>query len=63
MIRKLLNFLQQEIQRIFQFESSGMRNVLKQVKPTSFEDIVATNALLDQVQWIIFRIRKRNKVR
>ncbi len=30
---------------IFQLESSGMRNVLKTLKPTEFEDIVAVNAL------------------
>jgi len=30
---------------IFQLESEGMRNVLKAVKPTEFEDIVACNAL------------------
>ncbi len=30
---------------IFQLESPGMREVLKQLKPTSFEDIVAVNAL------------------
>jgi DNA polymerase-3 subunit alpha len=30
---------------IFQLESPGMQNVLKQLKPTDFEDIVAVNAL------------------
>ena len=30
---------------IFQLESEGMRNVLTQLKPTNFEDIVAVNAL------------------
>ncbi|MGX4763516.1 DNA polymerase III subunit alpha [Holzapfeliella sp. JNUCC 72] len=30
---------------IFQFESTGIRRVLKQLKPDSFEDIVSTNAL------------------
>lgn len=30
---------------IFQFESQGMRNVLKQVKPTRFADLIAINAL------------------
>lgn len=30
---------------IFQLESEGMRNVLKAVRPTEFEDIVACNAL------------------
>ncbi len=30
---------------VFQLESDGMRKVLKQLKPSSFEDIVAVNAL------------------
>lgn len=30
---------------IFQFESNGIKNVLRQLQPTSFEDIVAANAL------------------
>ncbi|RYI26186.1 DNA polymerase III subunit alpha [Bacillus infantis] len=30
---------------VFQLESDGMRNVLKKLKPTRFEDIVAVNAL------------------
>jgi DNA polymerase-3 subunit alpha len=30
---------------IFQFESQGMQNVLKQAKPTSIEDLIALNAL------------------
>jgi len=30
---------------IFQFESDGIRSVLRQLQPTSFDDIVATNAL------------------
>ena len=30
---------------IFQLESSGMRNVLKRLKPSRLEDIVAVNAL------------------
>jgi len=30
---------------IFQFESDGMQNVLKQLKPERFEDLVAVNAL------------------
>ncbi|MFT8320399.1 MAG: DNA polymerase III subunit alpha [Bacillus sp. (in: firmicutes)] len=30
---------------IFQLESDGMRNVLKKLKPTEFEDIIAVNAL------------------
>ncbi len=30
---------------VFQFESEGMREALRQVKPTEFEDLVALNAL------------------
>ncbi|WP_056979670.1 DNA polymerase III subunit alpha [Companilactobacillus nodensis] len=30
---------------IFQFESDGIRSVLRRLKPTSFNDVVATNAL------------------
>ncbi|PAD37314.1 DNA polymerase III subunit alpha [Terribacillus sp. 7520-G] len=30
---------------VFQFESSGMKQVLRQLKPSAFEDIVAVNAL------------------
>jgi DNA polymerase-3 subunit alpha len=30
---------------VFQFESNGMKNVLRQVKPTRIEDLIAVNAL------------------
>ncbi|KRL45930.1 DNA-directed DNA polymerase III, alpha subunit [Companilactobacillus mindensis DSM 14500] len=30
---------------VFQFESDGIKSVLRRLKPTSFDDIVATNAL------------------
>lgn len=45
---------------VFQFESEGIQNVLKQLKPTSFEDIVAVNALyrpgpMQQIQHFIRR--------
>lgn len=30
---------------VFQFESSGIRNVLQRLHPTKFDDVVATNAL------------------
>ena len=30
---------------VFQLESAGMRNALRQIKPSKFEDIVAVNAL------------------
>ncbi|KLU66654.1 DNA polymerase III subunit alpha [Desulfosporosinus acididurans] len=45
---------------IFQFESGGMRAVLKEVKPTCFEDIIAVGALyrpgpMDQIPEFIRR--------
>jgi DNA polymerase III subunit alpha len=44
--KKTYNMLQRgEASGVFQFESSGMREALRQVKPTSFEDIVALVAL------------------
>ncbi|SPC38569.1 DNA polymerase III subunit alpha [Latilactobacillus fuchuensis] len=38
-------FQQGDTNGIFQFESAGIKNVLRRLKPTSFEDIVATDAL------------------
>lgn len=38
-------FRQAKTDGIFQFESTGIRQTLKQLSPTSFEDIVAVNAL------------------
>jgi DNA polymerase-3 subunit alpha len=38
-------FQRSETVAIFQFESSGMRDYLRQLKPTVFEDLVAMNAL------------------
>lgn len=40
---------------VFQFESTGMQNVLRQVKPTRIEDLIAVNALyrpgpMDQIE-------------
>lgn len=45
---------------IFQFESEGIKQVLKRMRPSSFEDIVATNALyrpgpMKQIQHFIDR--------
>lgn len=51
---------------VFQLESSGMRKVLSQLKPTEFEDIVAVNALyrpgpMDYIQvYIDGKHNKRN---
>ncbi|MQS51731.1 DNA polymerase III subunit alpha [Companilactobacillus mishanensis] len=38
-------FQKSDTDGVFQFESDGIRSVLRQLKPTSFNDIVATNAL------------------
>ncbi|HIX01685.1 MAG TPA: DNA polymerase III subunit alpha [Candidatus Ligilactobacillus excrementigallinarum] len=38
-------FQHAETAGIFQFESEGIQNVLRQLKPQDFEDIVSTNAL------------------
>lgn len=38
-------FARAETLGIFQFESAGMRNFLKELKPDAFEDLVAANAL------------------
>lgn len=43
--RTLEVFQKGETSGIFQFESPGIRSVLKRLVPTSFEDIVAVNAL------------------
>lgn len=38
-------FQQGDTDGVFQFESAGIKNVLRELGPTSFEDIVAVNAL------------------
>ena len=38
-------YLEKETSGVFQFESAGIRNVLRKLGPTSIEDIVAVNAL------------------
>jgi DNA polymerase-3 subunit alpha len=44
--KKTYNMLQRgEASGVFQFESSGMREALRSVKPTVFEDIIALTAL------------------
>lgn len=47
-------FQRGETTGVFQFESSGMKRYLKQLKPTVFEDIVAMGALYrpGPMQWI-----------
>ncbi|EFR31960.1 DNA polymerase III subunit alpha [Eremococcus coleocola] len=53
-------FRRAQTRGVFQFESPGIRNVLSQLQPTSFEDIVAVNALfrpgpMGQIQTYIKR--------
>jgi DNA polymerase III subunit alpha len=47
---------------VFQFESSGMREALKQVKPTQFEDLIALVALYrpGPMQYIPVYARRKN---
>jgi len=47
---------------VFQFESSGMREALKQVKPTEFEDLIALVALYrpGPMQYIAAYARRKN---
>ncbi len=47
---------------VFQFESSGMKRYLKQLKPTQFEDLIAMNALYrpGPMQWIDDFIARKN---
>jgi len=52
---------------IFQFESNGMINFLKKLKPSNFEDIVAANALfrpgpMDNIDLYIKRKRNLEKI-
>ncbi|MFE8703730.1 DNA polymerase III subunit alpha [Cytobacillus sp. FJAT-54145] len=52
---------------VFQLESDGMRNVLKKLKPTRFEDIVAVNALyrpgpMENIPVFIDRKHGREKI-
>ncbi|WP_099974719.1 DNA polymerase III subunit alpha [Lactobacillus terrae] len=52
---------------VFQFESDGIRAVLRRLKPTSFDDIVATNALyrpgpMDNIQSFIDRKHGKEQI-
>lgn len=52
---------------VFQLESEGMRSVLKRLKPTSLEDIVAVNALyrpgpMENIPLYIDRKHKRSSI-
>lgn len=66
--KKTYNLLQTgKTNGIFQLESSGMKNVLKKLKPTRFDDIVAVNALyrpgpMDYISVYIDRKEKRRQI-
>jgi DNA polymerase III subunit alpha len=49
---------------VFQFESSGMREALRQVKPTEFEDLIALVALYrpGPMQYIPVYARRKNEL-
>ncbi len=52
---------------IFQFESDGMRNYLKRLKPTNIEDLIAMNALfrpgpMEQIPTYILRKHGKERV-
>ncbi len=50
---------------VFQFESSGMKRYLKQLKPTVFDDLIAMNALYrpGPMQWIDDYIARKHQQR
>lgn len=56
-------FSQGNVTGVFQFESTGMRRYLKQLKPTFFSDIVAMNAMYrpGPMEWIPVYIAKKNR--
>jgi len=52
---------------VFQFESDGIKNVLKRIKPSSFEDIIAVNALyrpgpMEQIDSFIKRKKGKESI-
>lgn len=60
-------FQQAETNGVFQFESPGIKRVLKRLKPESFEDIVAVNALyrpgpMQQIDHFIARKHGQEKI-
>ena len=60
-------FQQGRTHGVFQFESDGMRNYLKELKPTNIEDLIAMNALyrpgpMDNIPNFISRKHGRIKV-
>lgn len=61
-IKTFKNFQNGETDAIFQFESPGIKRVLRKLHPTNFEDIVAVNALYrpGPIQNIDTFIRRKN---
>lgn len=61
-------FRQGNTDGVFQFESAGIRRVLRRLKPTSFEDVVAVNALyrpgpMEQIDTFIKRKNRQEPIR
>ncbi|MCC5894960.1 MAG: DNA polymerase III subunit alpha [Alkalibacterium sp.] len=61
-------FREGETNGIFQFESSGIQRVLKKLEPTTFEDIVAVNALyrpgpMEQIDHFIARKKGQEPIK
>ncbi len=61
-------FRQGNTEGVFQFESTGIRRVLRQLQPQSFEDIVAVNALyrpgpMEQIDTFIRRKNGQEAIR
>lgn len=61
-------FRQGNTDGVFQFESSGIRRVLRKLQPNSFEDIVAVNALyrpgpMEQIDTFIARKNGKEAIR
>lgn len=60
-------FQKGETELVFQFESSGIRNVLRELHPDNFEDLVAVNALyrpgpMQNIKTFIARKKGKQKV-
>ena len=55
-------FARGETDGIFQFESDGIKDILRQLKPSRFSDVVAMNALYRPgvMEWLPALIRRKN---
>ncbi|QNQ82371.1 DNA polymerase III subunit alpha [Lactobacillus sp. PV037] len=62
-VKTFRTFQKGETDSIFQFESAGIKRVLRKLKPTSFEELVAINALYrpGPMQNIDSFIRRKNR--